>query len=71
MELVIPDGLRTEHGELHRELLAATKAHGRVGEAARAVAALFHPHFVDEEAFAWPPLVLLAPLAPQESGFLT
>lgn len=63
MELTIPEALRTEHSELHRELAAAARAPGRVGEAARAVAALFHPHFVDEEAFALPPLALLAPLA--------
>jgi hypothetical protein len=63
MDLVIPASLRTEHEELHQDLAAATKVSGDVGEAARAVAKLLHPHFVDEEAFALPPLALLAPLA--------
>lgn len=48
---------------MHHELAAATKAPGPVGEAARTVAKLLHPHFVDEEAFALPPLGLLAKLA--------
>jgi hemerythrin HHE cation binding domain-containing protein len=63
MEITSPAPLRAEHEELHRELAAATKIRGRVGEAARAVAKLLHPHFVDEEAFALPPLGVLAPLA--------
>lgn len=63
MKLVIPGSLRAEHEELHRELAAATRVPGRTGEAARAAAALLHPHFIDEEAFALPPLALLAPLA--------
>jgi Hemerythrin HHE cation binding domain len=63
MDVTIPASLKAEHDELHRELAAATKAAGPVGEAARAVAKLLHPHFVDEEAFALPPLGLLAKLA--------
>jgi len=63
MKPATPASLRTEHDELHRELAAATKVSGRVGEAARAVAKLLHPHFIDEEAFALPPLCLLGPLA--------
>jgi hypothetical protein len=63
MQIITPVSLRAEHEELHRELAAATKEVGRVGEAALAVAKLLHPHFLDEEAFALPPLGLLAPLA--------
>ena len=63
MELAAPASLRTEHDELHRELAAATKLTGPVGEAARIVAKLLHPHFIDEEAFALPPLGLLAAVA--------
>jgi hypothetical protein len=63
MELVVPASLRMEHQEVHRELAAATKMSGPVGEAARAAAKVLHPHFVDEEAFALPPLALLGPLA--------
>ena len=43
-----------EHEELHAELGALTKAPGRVGEAARNVATLLHPHFVKEEEYALP-----------------
>jgi hypothetical protein len=66
MSVAIPASLKAEHDELHHELAAATKAPGSVGEAARAVAKLLHPHFVDEEAFALPPLGLLAELAQGE-----
>ena len=63
MDVTIPASLKAEHDELHHELAAATKAPGPVGEAARTVATLLHPHFVDEEAFALPPLGLLVKLA--------
>lgn len=61
--LEIPESMRIEHGEIHDALTQATKARGRVGEAARALAAVLHPHFVREEQIALPPLALLAPLA--------
>lgn len=66
MKTHVPASLKAEHDELHHELAAATKAAGPVGEAARAVATLLHPHFVDEEAFALPPLGLLMKLAQGE-----
>jgi len=44
-------------------LVTATKAGGRTGDAAKAVAKLMHPHFVKEEEFALPPLGLLAALS--------
>ena len=56
MDIKIPTSLKVEHEELHAELVALTKAPGRVGEAARNVAALLHPHFVKEEKYALPPL---------------
>ena len=59
----IPEPMRIEHAELHAALVAATKAPGRVGEAARAVARVLHPHFVREEEIALPPLGLLEDLA--------
>lgn len=59
----IPASIKAEHDEIHSELVGATKAAGRVGEAARALAAVLHPHFVREEQIALPPLGLLAPLA--------
>jgi hypothetical protein len=63
MGLQVPEPLRREHEKLHEELRRATQAGGRTGEAARAVAALLHPHFLKEEEYALPPLGLLAPLA--------
>ena len=59
MDIKIPTSLKVEHEELHAELVALTKAPGRVGEAARNVAAQLHPHFVKEEKNALPPLGLL------------
>ncbi|HAF14835.1 MAG TPA: hypothetical protein DCK93_03345 [Blastocatellia bacterium] len=58
-----PRPLKVEHAELHEELAKATKEGGRVGEAAKAVAELLHPHFVKEEEYALPPLGLLSMLA--------
>lgn len=66
--LRIPRPLKTEHDELHGELARATEAPGEVGNAAREVARLLHPHFVSEEEFALPPLGLLPALA---AGTLT
>ncbi len=63
MQFTIPEPLKIEHDELHEELAKATKAGGRVGAAAQAVARLLHPHFVQEEKFALPPLALLKHLA--------
>lgn len=52
----IPAPLRAEHAALHDKLAAATRESGAVGEAAREVARLLHPHFEREEEFAMPPL---------------
>jgi hypothetical protein len=61
-----PPSLKQEHKELHSELVAATKAGGKTGQAAQEVAQALHPHFVKEEEYAMPPLGLLAPLAKGE-----
>lgn len=63
MKFEIPQSLKIEHEELHSTLVRATKESGLTGVAAKAVAALLHPHFVKEEEFALPPLALLAPLS--------
>jgi hypothetical protein len=63
MTFTIPKPLKVEHEELHSELAAATKAGGKVAEAAKAVAKVLHEHFVKEEEFALPPLGLLSVLA--------
>jgi hypothetical protein len=62
-QIRIPESMRVEHAEIHDGLVRATKAPGRVGVAARELAAILHPHFVREEEIALPPLGLLAPLA--------
>jgi len=59
----IPRALVAEHEELHAELVKLTLRRGKVGEAARTVATLLHPHFVKEEEFALPPLGLLTEVA--------
>lgn len=68
IQIGIPASIQAEHEEIHAELVAATRAPGRVGEAARALAAVLHPHFVREEQVALPPLGLLAPLARGEAS---
>ena len=59
----IPESLKLEHEELHADLVGATKAGGKTGEAAKEVAKVLHAHFVKEEEFALPPIGLLAALA--------
>ena len=66
MDFEIPDPMKAEHEELHAELVAAIESGGAVGDAAKAVAELLHPHFLKEEAYALPPLGLLALLAKGE-----
>ena len=66
MDFEIPSALKAEHEELHAELIAAIDSGGAVGDAAKAVADLLHPHFVTEEAYALPPLGLLGLLAKGE-----
>jgi hemerythrin HHE cation binding domain-containing protein len=61
--LTVPQPMKAEHDELRAELEKATKAGGRVGDAAKVVARLLHPHFVKEEEFALPPLQLLVALS--------
>ena len=63
MDFQIPSSLKAEHEKLHGELVRATKAGGRTGEAAKAVAKLMYPHFIKEEEYALPPLGLLGPLS--------
>jgi hypothetical protein len=62
MTVRIPNPVQVEHNELHADLVAATQAGGRTGEAAMAVARLLHDHFVKEEEYALPPLGLLKAL---------
>ena len=59
----IPQSLQTEHQAIHDALENATQAPGRVGAAAKELAAVLGPHFKREDEIALPPLGLLAPLA--------
>jgi hypothetical protein len=68
MTFTIPDPLQQEHEALHGELRRATQAGGEVGEAARELARLMHPHFVKEDEIALPPLGLLGVLARGQVG---
>lgn len=63
MKFTIPQTLQREHEALHERLRQATQAGGEVGEAAKTLARLMHPHFVKEDQIALPPLGLLAALA--------
>ncbi len=63
MTFVIPLPLQQEHEALHEVLRQATEAGGEVGERAKTVARLMHPHFVKEDRVALPPLGLLVALS--------
>ena len=63
MNPAIPESLKLEHEELHADLVCATRAGGKTGEAAKAVAKVLHEHFIKEEEFALPPIGLLPVLA--------
>jgi hypothetical protein len=63
MRIAIPPSLVLEHAELHDFLMVAENEPGALGEAMRRVARLLEPHMRKEEAFAMPPLGLLARLA--------
>lgn len=65
--LTIPPSLQDEHHEIHEALVEATKVPGRVGAAAKELAAVLDPHFQRENEIALPPLGLLAPLAAGQS----
>jgi hemerythrin-like domain-containing protein len=64
--LRIPESLELEHEELHEQLYKGIKEGGKVGEAAKAVADILHPHFEKEEEYALPPLGLLTSLLLEE-----
>ncbi len=65
--IAIPRSLEAEHHEIHEVLLEATRIPGRVGAAAKELAAVLEPHFQRENESALPPLGLLEPLAAGET----
>ena len=58
-----PPSLRREHEELHADLAHAGQMPGLLGQTAREVARIMHPHFLREDEYAIPPLSLLPRLA--------
>ena len=68
MKFTIPHPLQHEHEALHERLRQATQVDGEVGEAARTLARLMHPHFVKEDQIALPPLGVLVALARGEAS---
>lgn len=63
MEFIIPKSLKLEHEDLHTTLAKATQVEGKIGDYAKTIAKILHPHFVKEEEYAMPPLGLLSSLA--------
>lgn len=59
----IPEGLVTEHDEIHERLVALLDEPAPVGPAARKLADLLHHHFPLENEIALPPLGWLVPMA--------
>ena len=55
--------MEEEHEELHSELAKATKVPGKVGEAAKRVAEVLHPHFEKENEIALPVIGVARELA--------
>ena len=58
-----PPSLRREHEELHADLGRAGQMPGLLGQTAREVARIMHPHFLREDEYAMPPLSLLPRLS--------
>jgi hemerythrin-like domain-containing protein len=67
MEFKVPESLELEHQELHNQLVKAIEQGGDVGDAAKTVAEVLHPHFEKEEEYALPPLGLLLSLSSQDN----
>jgi len=63
MPLEIPEAMNEEHEELHAQLTRATKMSGKVGTAAKEVAAVLHPHFEKENELALPVVGLAREIA--------
>jgi hypothetical protein len=61
--LASPPAMAAEHAHLHEQLAATLAAGGKTADAAKKVEALLSKHFVEEDAYALPPLGLLEQLA--------
>lgn len=69
MKIKIPESLKLEHEELHKQLAETSKMSGKIGEAAKLLAEILYPHFIAEEEFAIPPLGVLQQLAVGDLSF--
>ena len=67
MPLKIPEAMELEHEELHEALRKATRIRGKVGEAAKQVARVLHPHFVRENELALPVIGIAKELAEEKN----
>ncbi len=63
MPLMIPESMKEEHEELHQELRKATEMTGKVGQAAKKVVQILHPHFEKENELALPEIGVARELA--------
>ncbi len=68
MTLMIPESMQKDHEELHQELRRATELPGGVGQAARKVAKILHPHFEKENEIALPEIGVARALAEGETS---
>lgn len=59
-KLSSPSSIKAEHKELHADLARVVASGGKTGAIAKEVENFLHPHFINEEEFAMPPLGLLA-----------
>lgn len=57
--MAIPESLIEEHAHLLEVMERAVREEGDLGEAARAVEEVLHPHFLKEQELALPPLGML------------
>jgi len=58
MSFEVPKSMKAEYDELHASLVRLTQSGGRTAAAAKSVAKVLDPHFVNENAYALPPLGL-------------
>ena len=58
-QLASPAAMAAEHADLHEQLASALAAGGKTADAAKKVEAVLSKHFVEEDAYALPPLGLL------------
>ena len=66
--MAIPESLNEEHAHLMEVMVRAVREEGALGEAARALEEVLHPHFLKEEELALPPLGMLTVTGDEPTG---